>query len=327
MEKFHTFQRIVGAKSEGEKAEVLRFLQESLPEQAGLAKGEKEKTPEQLQAIFLANQITNQLREKYGLEKLDIPADNFRMVSEKEWLRLLKTREISAETVQGIFVPATQSVVLREQPSLSQFFHNALHETIHFKAYHAVQLIADDRELGDYRVGLNVSTRDGAHVFFHNLDEAVVEELTKRGMDEIFKNDPLFQKENEKTKEEKLRASKIDAAAPLNTEEVFYLNLDMSLKQQILGMPRKQVEKGIGLLAYQRERVVLNTLIDKLFEKNQGRFSNREEVFDIFVKGVLSGHILPIGRLVEKTFGKGAFRRIGELGNDAKSLEEFVNSL
>ncbi len=42
---------------------------------------------------------------------------------------------------------------------------------------------------------------------------------------------------------------------------------------------------------------------------------------------MLTGNILPVGRLVDGTFGRGTLRRIGELDHDTQALEEFVESL
>jgi len=45
------------------------------------------------------------------------------------------------------------------------------------------------------------------------------------------------------------------------------------------------------------------------------------------LKGMMTGDILPVGRLVDKTFSKGTLRKIGELDSDIKMQEEFVDSL
>jgi hypothetical protein len=80
-------------------------------------------------------------------------------------------------------------------------------------------------------------------------------------------------------------------------------------------------------MVYPQERKIFNILLDKLYQKNTDRFSNREEVFAIFTKAKLTGNILPLGRLVDETFGRGTLRRLGELDHDTQVLEEFVESL
>jgi hypothetical protein len=68
-------------------------------------------------------------------------------------------------------------------------------------------------------------------------------------------------------------------------------------------------------------------LIDKILERNSEKFQDREEIFEIFAKGMMTGNILPVGRLIERTFGNGTLRRIGELDQDIQAQKEFVNSL
>ena len=79
--------------------------------------------------------------------------------------------------------------------------------------------------------------------------------------------------------------------------------------------------------AYREERVVLNSLIDKLFENNRSDFKNKDEIFEIFAKGMMTGNILPLGKLIDHIFGNGIFRRIGELGDNVNELKELVDSL
>lgn len=80
------------------------------------------------------------------------------------------------------------------------------------------------------------------------------------------------------------------------------------------------------LISYKQERGILNTLIDKIFNKNQEKFKEREDVFEIFAKAMLTGNILPIGRLIDETFGRGTFKKYGDLDKrkrrDEKKNEE-----
>ena len=56
----------------------------------------------------------------------------------------------------------------------------------------------------------------------------------------------------------------------------------------------------------------VNSLIDELWETNQDEFKNREEIVDIFVDAQINGHLVTVGRLIDKTFGEGTFRQLGE---------------
>ena len=68
-------------------------------------------------------------------------------------------------------------------------------------------------------------------------------------------------------------------------------------------------------------------MIDKLLERNKIKFQNKEEIFEIFSMAMMTGNILPIGKLIDGTFGAGVFRKIGELDDDIREQEKLVNSL
>jgi hypothetical protein len=42
---------------------------------------------------------------------------------------------------------------------------------------------------------------------------------------------------------------------------------------------------------------------------------------------MMTGDILPVGRLIDRTFGRGTLRQIGELDSDIDKQEKFVKSL
>jgi hypothetical protein len=54
-------------------------------------------------------------------------------------------------------------------------------------------------------------------------------------------------------------------------------------------------------------------LIEILYEANKDKFSSKKEICDMFLKAQVTGNILPIARLADSTFGKGWFRKLGEL--------------
>jgi hypothetical protein len=84
---------------------------------------------------------------------------------------------------------------------------------------------------------------------------------------------------------------------------------------------------GIAKYSYRRPRKIYATLYDKLYAANKAEFNNADEVKDLAVKAVLTGNILPLGKLIDKTFGKGTFRAIGEADADIEKLEQFIGAL
>jgi hypothetical protein len=51
--------------------------------------------------------------------------------------------------------------------------------------------------------------------------------------------------------------------------------------------------------------------VKETYERNPGHFTSTEEVFKVFAEAVLSGRLLELARLIDQTFGKGAFRKLG----------------
>ncbi len=329
MEKFSSFERVVGNIPEAEKEKILREKGERFDDQIFEEFKGKEikKTSEEMQIISLANEATNRIRQKYGLENFDIPPENIHIITEKAWP---KDREKS----DASYNPMLQGFIVREQPAKSVFMARSIHEMLHFKSYNALQVTSEENsELKEYRIGLNVITRDGKKMYFTNINEAVIEEMTKRIAAKLFHN-PLFYKETKQTKDIIMRYPRAvtDSGEPLFVEETFYAEVGGKKSWgeavgRLFGAqekPKKIITERFG---YKPEREILNTLIDKILERNSEKFKDREEVFEIFAKGMMTGNILPVGRLIEKTFGNGTLRRIGELDQDIKAQEDFVNSL
>jgi len=62
-------------------------------------------------------------------------------------------------------------------------------------------------------------------------------------------------------------------------------------------------------------REKFSVLVGDLYEKNKQDFKSSSEIEDLFIDAAVNGRLLPMARLIEKTYGKGSFRRIGvELG-------------
>lgn len=68
-------------------------------------------------------------------------------------------------------------------------------------------------------------------------------------------------------------------------------------------------------------------LIDALYERNKNNFNDREEVFDMFAKNAFTGNMYELGKLVDKTFGRGTLRKIGKLDAHIEEQEKFIKSL
>ena len=328
MEKFSSFERIVGNIPEAEKEQILRDKGERFDDQVfeDLKNKEREKTPEELQIITLANEATNEIRQRYGLENFNIPPENIHVITEEAWPR--KERSVA------FYNSMLQGIVAREQPAKIVFMKKIFHEMLHVKSYGAAQITTGENpELDEYRLGLTVRTRDGKNIYFVNLNEAITEEMTMMFGEKFFDN-PLFAKETKQTRDVITRYPRAVAGSgvPLFDDDTFYAEVDGKKSWgeavgRLFGAREKPQKITTEGFTYQSERKILNTLIDKILERNPEKFQDREEVFEVFAKGMMTGNVLPVGRLIEKTFGNGTLRRIGELDQDMQAQEEFVNSL
>ena len=68
----------------------------------------------------------------------------------------------------------------------------------------------------------------------------------------------------------------------------------------------------VEIFNYFEGRRFLAKLIRELFKKNVDSFGSEEEVRTMFIKAQFDGNIIPVARLVKKTFGKDAFIRLGQ---------------
>lgn len=327
MPEFSSWERVVGNIPQSDRDEILREGKDRFGDQyfEGLRGAEREKTPEEMQIISLANEMTNKMRLKYDLERFDIPPENIHIIVEEKW-----PKEESA----GFFNLTAQSIFVCEKSSYIAFAKIVFHEMTHFKSYTAVQITQEEQpRFQAYRLGLTVQTRDGQKEYFRNINEAITEELTKRFINESLENS-LFVEEVNKTRDVKERYphTRTSSGEILFNEDVFYAEIRHKIQEDGMealseNVKNSNLEISTENFTYRQERQILHILIDALYTKNPDMFQDREEVFEIFAKGMITGNILPVGRLIDTTFGKGTFRRIGDLDKDIQKQEEFVRSL
>lgn len=147
------------------------------------------------------------------------------------------------------------------------------HELWHTLGSHKAIQINIKGKIDWYRSGFNVKSRDSEQKYFYRINEALTGFMTKRFVDEVLELDPIFKNEIEKIKTDGLE---VDTTR-------------------------------------QGEVRMLHDLAESIYKKNQDVFKSSKDVINLFLKGEVTGNIMPIARVVEKTFGKGSFRRLGEV--------------
>lgn len=288
-EKSSSFERVIGTKDSEKKRELLDTAKEVFEKKKvrEIHEHELPKTPEDVAVINLANEATNTLRRKFGSTEFDIPPENVLIVKEEHW-------DWGEGGKNACFYPAEQFVATPYYGQNFTFARKMFHEMLHFKSFGSLKILEGGQEMVEDRRGLRIRTRKGKE-YFSSLNEAITEELTKQFIiDLIKKKNPLFRTEIEALEKKDIEPEAIE----------------------------EQMVSGYG-----EQREILNLLVDKVFQRNREQFKDRQEVFDEFVKALFSSNLLSIGKLVDKTFGKGTFRKIGKLDRNSDIQLKFIQSL
>lgn len=308
MEKRFATDRLIGKAPTEEKRALMDELKNRFLTQHTLeATDEVAKDPETLRIMDLADAGTNAVLQKYGEQPFNIPEKNIHLFREGVWFDGYSG---------GMTLLEHQGVLVKHAKGKLVLYMRTFHEMLHIKSHYTPQIRRDEEgtRLDSYRIGLVVISQDGGKKYFNNLNEAVTEELNKRYATRNV-NDPVFGQEQryflQHTSSE-WRKAHTDAYT-------FYPD------------PKKPKEEKEHLIpwgfTYQRERRLLLRLCKKVADADPKSYSHPDEVFDVFAKAAIGGNILPLGRMLERIFGKGTFRRLGEAGNDTNEFEKVIDSL
>lgn len=304
-----------------QKKEVLGAMQYCFEQNAeGSPAIEKELTAEDKAAIELANKATNDILQKFGKEPFNIPTERVRVIRDENW----ESDRIDSD---GVFLTRKQLIFVQESRFRTVLAHRVFHELIHFKSYGALQFLEKgdarqpiEKDLEVYRTGLHLISRNGEKSYLQTLNEAVTEELAKR-FTLTHTDHPLFQREHKITKATRSLSESED---PNSVAEFFNDNTYVAATD--FNETDETALIQIAEFPYVRERKILATLCAKLAEKNPKKFANGDAAFDMFAKAMLDGNMMPL-RIIDRIFGEGTLRRIGELDGDAEALEKFVDAL
>ncbi len=327
--KFGAVDKLVGKMSDDIRRDIVgefkSLYEDQSPHKAELKDKEREKREEEEEIINLANQLTNELLQRYGLKPLDVYLENVHIIKKDKWWR--------NSQVGGYYKMYDQAVFMVEQPANIVLFEKMIHELIHLKSYNAIQVVqGTEKSIGDYRMGMEVTSRDARRWYFKLLNEAVTEKLTmaifSQSMNNLLFADDLAKTVLNKENYKKKIAEETGKEFIFN-DNVYYVGQERNTwPQQVgrkIGLVKGKQEVIFDSHGYSRERELLDILIDRIMQHHH-EYSDKSEVFDIFVKAVLQGDIRPLARVIESTFGKGTFRRFGEF-DDIEKLKYFVKKL
>jgi hypothetical protein len=313
--------RVVGFEPEKEEG-LLAYFEDKFKTNS-LEPQEKEKSLEQKSFIERINHEMRDFLAPYGVHSIEVSPENVHILDRSKFTEE-DFKKISEEfnTVSGFYSARRQGVAIMKdyEDSKLSFFQTLIHELLHLQGFYSYQKSepeaadltlrkeGESESLNVRRSGFSIGTRDGKQLLFNDLDESVITELAIR-FEKTYMAQWL-----ELTTELRARDEFIERMASRDS---------VSLEEVGKVVARISRDKTSGYnwvsYPYHKERQQFNSLIDELYAKNEGDFESREEVFELFAKATLAGRLLPVARLIEKTFGKGSFRMIGENSADQRN--------
>jgi len=273
------------------------------------------KTEEELQFINMSNEQTNELLRFSGVEPYDVPEGNFHKVKATIY------KKYEPETTAGFFEAHYQMIMLNADFVPKNRLREALvifHELLHMKSYLAYHVVAEDNGKGimlhtsAYREGVDVKSSPKKalsgddHDHFYGLNEAIVSHEEKRYLQKLLgaslfekERQDLMSSETEPMKNILMKERRIpeDEFIAINLSEGYYLSI-----------------------GYQAQRKVLNYICEQI-AKDTNR--SADDIHGEFLKSQITGKLVSLGKLVENSFGKGSFRRLGDMtekGEDAMAV-------
>ncbi|MBZ1345289.1 MAG: hypothetical protein KY055_01435 [Candidatus Nealsonbacteria bacterium] len=294
---------------------------ESLPpeERKRLEKFEYPKSEKEIALISFANKETSQLMQEAGIEPYNMPVRNFHIVPPELYKKVMGNSETLATsfvTRQGIIFDAQH---FRDNPVI--FGAALLHELLHLKAHLSMEV----QEKGDkvkktlYRHGLTVGTPQEHkyhkyHQHFTGLHEGIVDEAGKRLFGKLL-DCPELAKEKEWliSDEAKEMKKKLAEEKEIPEDDIIWVG--------------KKGEDDLKVFPYPKQRNVLNYICAEIQKHFPDQYQRPDDVYKIFLNAHFTGRLLPVGRLVEKTFGQGSFRLLGNMDVDKQSGVWHLESL
>lgn len=335
MEGESHYDRIIGGTQE-EKEAALDELQELFDTRSKkLAQYEIEKSPEDLEILKKTESIVDEIVEQYDGEPKVLPLEH---------IYILKPGSVSemsgGRIAGGIHQPLGLNIGVEKGESKLLFASTVAHELFHLKSYKSVRVGESDGGVRLYRTGLSMIDKKDSDAkggeekeYFAVLEEAIVAECTKKFLDEINK-ESMFNDETEAVgkfkdwvvtyyrqvgeTEEKVKEFERELKYISNPKDkvenvLAYSDNEKDRQAYAAGMFQGLYEKGeVEMMERYTERKKLYELLDKLVSGSNGKFENRDEVFDEFAKAHFSGNYLPLARTVEDILGKGSFRKLAE---------------
>mgnify|MGYP000868879778 CR=1 FL=1 len=312
--------RIIGGASIEKKEQTRKEIEQALfshfeslspQERELLKKFEYPKSEKELALIDFANEETSRLMQEAGIEPYDVPVENYHIIPPELYKKVVGDSGTAAtfNTKQGIIFNAQN---FRDNPV--NFGATALHETLHLKAHFSMEVQEEGDEVSKtpYREGVTVRALQsyGYHEKYHHhfagLHEAIVAETEKRLLGKLLDR-PELAKEKEwlASDEAKEMRKKLAEKKEIPEDDIIWVG--------------KKGENDWETVSYLQQRNVLNYVCEEIQKQFPDEYQSADDVYKVFLNAHFTGRLLPLARLVEKTFGEGSFRLLGNMDTDKQS--------
>jgi|GEM_PF-955131 len=312
--------RIAGVSPEKE-GEILHEIKEQDFDVQEIDKKEREKTPEEVEIISGVLAAMPAFVRKHGGSPVPIKLEHIHIIDPDK----LTDEEKASVRARGwsSYSPQKQRIFLvrgKTEENKLQLAHETAHEMVHFNAFQSASFNPKEEIISVRTRGLAIKTKEGeeGRLYFRAFDEAITEELVKRFDKECFGSIPGLAEEL--SAREKVRADWLAE----RTQKGLKGNSGV-VSNFVVARGESGADRIIPVnYSYAKERRKLKEIMEGIQKGNPEKFKTREDVFNVFEEAYFTGKKVKIARLIEKTYGKGAFRKLGEetknlSGPDVKS--------
>lgn len=256
-----------------------------------LGEFEMKMSPRQKEILSFVVEKVNELLDRYAISGARASLDLIKLVDDKFF------EAIGHPHAHGACIDSVQLAFTRGNDDItnSALADSAFHELMHLFSFQRTVLkgVKSDgyADVGFERFGITISSKDNEeYKYFREINEALTVELGMYLWEKMPEN-KLFNDDIQKLRD---KYGSQDGHTILRTIK----NEDGS------------VEHG-SIINYPTELEKTRLTMQYIFKVNKEDFNSIEDVKKLFFEAYFSGKLLPIARLIEKTYGKGAFRDIG----------------
>ncbi|MFZ1626403.1 MAG: hypothetical protein WAT81_01195 [Candidatus Moraniibacteriota bacterium] len=270
----------------------------------GVAEYVKEHSPRQEKIIFATLQAAEEVVNQYSQRQVRLSKTNIFLIRKEDAERRFGADEDEAGRSSmkgGVFVYTAPNLT---DSKLARF---TAHELVHHAAFQRSRVVREapgkplqgipDRAglaVGHPQKGFDPEIGGNAH--FIALNEAVTEQIAIEIVALIRKKTKFLESDYEILK----RVYDRDSAQ-------FSLGKDVENP--------KSDEQYSWSASYEDRVDKLRLACHELHDMNPERFTSAQEVFCVFAEAYFSGKLLTLARLIEKNYGKGAFRFLADYEN------------